>query len=196
MALVLAEEEPAHDGVAEQRERLIEGLRAYGGHFTELSRLFADWLGLHSTDAVALLEVAAAEERGTPLSPARLSERILLSPSATTALLNRLEQAGHIIRSREHTDRRVITLRSSAYVQERADEFFRPLGVRLDSVMAGHPPEAPGRLRDAARRTGHEHGRLHHRAERGAPGGMTEESVGRLACGSRPAGGTAEDGAP
>lgn len=141
MALVLAEEEPAHDGVAEQRERLIEGLRAYGGHFTELSRLFADWLGLHSTDAVALLEVAAAEERGTPLSPARLSERILLSPSATTALLNRLEQAGHIIRSREHTDRRVITLRSSAYVQERADEFFRPLGVRLDSVMAGHPPE-------------------------------------------------------
>ncbi|WP_411119396.1 MarR family winged helix-turn-helix transcriptional regulator [Streptomyces sp. 058-1L] len=139
--MVLAEEEPAHDDVAEQRERLIEGLRAYGGHFTELSRLFADWLGLHSTDAVALLEVAAAEERGTPLSPARLSERILLSPSATTALLNRLEQAGHIIRSREHTDRRVITLRSSAYVQERADEFFRPLGVRLDAVMAGHPPE-------------------------------------------------------
>ncbi|MFC9032434.1 MarR family winged helix-turn-helix transcriptional regulator [Streptomyces arboris] len=137
----MAVEESAHSGVAAQRERLIEGLRAYGGQFTELSRLFADWLGLHSTDAAALLEVAAAEERGTPLSPARLSERILLSPSATTALLNRLEQAGHIIRSREHTDRRVITLRSSAYVQERADEFFRPLGVRLDAVMAGHPPE-------------------------------------------------------
>ncbi|MFJ1646041.1 MarR family winged helix-turn-helix transcriptional regulator [Streptomyces sp. NPDC088258] len=124
-----------------QRERLIEALRAYGGQFTELSRLFADWLGLHSTDAAALLEIAAADERGTPLSPARLSERILLSPSATTALLNRLEKAGHIIRSREHTDRRIITLRSSAYVQERADEFFRPLGVRLDAVMAGHPPE-------------------------------------------------------
>ncbi|WP_237527666.1 MarR family transcriptional regulator [Streptomyces sp. SID2119] len=139
--MALAVEESAHSGVAAQRERLIEGLRAYGGQFTELSRLFADWLGLHSTDAAALLEVAAAEERGTPLSPARLSERILLSPSATTALLNRLEQAGHIIRSREHTDRRVITLRSSAYVQERADEFFRPLGVRLDAVMAGHPPE-------------------------------------------------------
>lgn len=141
MALALAVEESAHSGVAEQRERLIEGLRAYGGHFTELSRLFADWLGLHSTDATALLEVAAAEERGAPLSPARLSERILLSPSATTALLNRLEQAGHIIRSREHTDRRVISLRSSAHVQERADEFFRPLGVRLDAVLAGHPPD-------------------------------------------------------
>lgn len=141
MALALAVEESAHSGVAEQRERLIESLRAYGGHFAELSRLFADWLGLHSTDAAALLEIAAAEERGSPLSPARLSERILLSPSATTALLNRLEQAGHIVRSREHTDRRVISLRSSAYVQERADAFFRPLGVRLDAVMAGHPPD-------------------------------------------------------
>ncbi|MEV6473990.1 MULTISPECIES: MarR family transcriptional regulator [unclassified Streptomyces] len=139
--MALAVEESAHSGVAEQRERLIESLRAYGGHFAELSRLFADWLGLHSTDAAALLEIAAAEERGSPLSPARLSERILLSPSATTALLNRLEQAGHIVRSREHTDRRVISLRSSAYVQERADAFFRPLGVRLDAVMAGHPPD-------------------------------------------------------
>ncbi|MEU3459192.1 helix-turn-helix domain-containing protein [Streptomyces sp. NPDC006733] len=124
-----------------QRERLIETLRAYSGRFTELSHLFADWLGLHSTDATALLEIAAAEERGVPLSPARLSERILLSPGATTALLNRLEGAGHIIRSREGTDRRVITLRSSAYVQERAEEFFHPLGERLDAVMAEHPQE-------------------------------------------------------
>lgn len=136
-----AVEGSTRDEVTAQRERLIEGLRAYGGQFTELSRLFADWLGLHSTDAAALLEIAAADERDSPLSPARLSERIMLSPSATTALLNRLEQAGHIIRSREHTDRRIITLRSSVDVHERADEFFRPLGARLDAVMAGHPPE-------------------------------------------------------
>ncbi|MFC8583013.1 MarR family winged helix-turn-helix transcriptional regulator [Streptomyces sp. NPDC057217] len=134
-------EESARGEVSAQRERLIEGLRSYGGRFSELGSLFADWLGLHSTDAVALLEIAAADERGTPLSPARLSERILLSPSATTALLNRLEAAGHIIRSREHTDRRLVTLRSSAHVQERADEFFRPLGVQMDAVMAEYPPE-------------------------------------------------------
>ncbi|MFF0746384.1 MarR family winged helix-turn-helix transcriptional regulator [Streptomyces sp. NPDC004111] len=134
-------EETAHSEVSAQRERLVEGLRSYGGHYTELGRLFAAWLGLHSTDAVALLEITAADERGTPLSPARLSERILLSPSATTALLNRLEAAGHIVRSREHTDRRLVTLRSGAHVRERADEFFGPLGAQLDAVMAKHPPE-------------------------------------------------------
>ncbi|MDJ1132200.1 MarR family winged helix-turn-helix transcriptional regulator [Streptomyces iconiensis] len=119
----------------------MEGLRAYGVQHAEFSRRFADWLGVHSTDAVALLEILAAEERGAPLSPARLSERIALSRGATTALLNRLEEAGHVIRSREHQDRRVITLRSSAHVQQRADVYFAPLGRRLDKLMARHPPE-------------------------------------------------------
>ncbi|MER5384465.1 MarR family transcriptional regulator [Streptomyces sp. NPDC002688] len=134
-------EEAVRDGVAEQRERLMESLRIYGGHYTELSRRFAAWLGLHSTDATAVLEIAAAEERGTPLSPARLSERISLSTGATTALLNRLEAAGHITRAREHSDRRIVTLRSGGHIQERADEFFGPLAHRLDAAMSHYPPQ-------------------------------------------------------
>ncbi|MEV7728638.1 MarR family transcriptional regulator [Streptomyces sp. NPDC087917] len=134
-------EEAKRDDVAEQRERLMESLRVYGTHYTELGRRFAAWLGLHSTDAVALLQITAAEERGTPLSPARLSERISLSTGATTALLNRLEAAGHITRVRETTDRRVITLRGGGHIQERADEFFDPLAHRLDTAMAHYPPQ-------------------------------------------------------
>ncbi|MFI5764525.1 MarR family winged helix-turn-helix transcriptional regulator [Streptomyces sp. NPDC051563] len=129
------------DEVAARRERLMEGLRIYGGHYAELSRRFAAWLGLHSTDATAVLEIAAAEERGTPLSPARLSERISLSTGATTALLNRLEAAGHITRTREHSDRRIVTLRGGPHIQERADEFFGPLADRLDAAMSPYPPQ-------------------------------------------------------
>ncbi|MFB6837584.1 MarR family winged helix-turn-helix transcriptional regulator [Streptomyces sp. NPDC056361] len=134
-------EEAVRDGVAEQRERLMESFRIYGGQYAELSRRFAAWLGLHSTDATAVLEIAAAEERGTPLSPARLSERISLSTGATTALLNRLEAAGHITRAREHSDRRIVTLRSGGHIQERADEFFGPLAHRLDATMSHYPPQ-------------------------------------------------------
>ncbi|MGA5650076.1 MarR family winged helix-turn-helix transcriptional regulator [Streptomyces seoulensis] len=134
-------EEAVRDGVAEQRERLMESLRIYGAHYGRLSRRFAAWLGLHSTDATAVLEITAAEERGAPLSPARLSERISLSTGATTALLNRLESAGHITRVREHSDRRVITLRGGAHIQEQADEFFGPLAHRLDAVMSHYPPQ-------------------------------------------------------
>ncbi|KOG85090.1 MarR family winged helix-turn-helix transcriptional regulator [Streptomyces varsoviensis] len=132
---------PTHGDIAARRDRLVEGLRTYGGQHTELSRGFAAWLGLHSTDAVALLEIISAEERGTALSPARLAERIPLSSGATTALLNRLEAAGHIVRTREHADRRIVTLHSSPHIQERADEFFGPLGARVDALLTRYPPE-------------------------------------------------------
>ncbi|WP_063055848.1 MarR family winged helix-turn-helix transcriptional regulator [Nocardia salmonicida] len=124
-----------------QHERLDEGLRAYGANYREFTRRFATWLGLHSTDAEALIEILTAEERGSTLSPARLSERISLSNSATTALLNRLEQAGHIVRSREHDDRRIITLRSTPRIHTLADEFFGPLGAKVDTVMGNYSPE-------------------------------------------------------
>ncbi|MFB8278802.1 MarR family winged helix-turn-helix transcriptional regulator [Nocardia colli] len=130
-----------HPVARAQQELVIEGLHAYGANFREFSRRFAAWLGLHSTDAEALLEILAAEERGAALSPARLSERIALSQPATTALLNRLEQVGYVLRTRDNSDRRIVTLRSSAEVQQLADEFFRPLGEQVTAVMARHSPE-------------------------------------------------------
>jgi DNA-binding MarR family transcriptional regulator len=124
-----------------EREQVIEGLRSYGANFREFTRRFAEWLGLHSTDAGALIEILAAEERDAALSPARLSKRISLSQPATTAVLNRLEQAGHIVRTREHRDRRIVTLHSSAEVQELADEFFGPLGEVVHGVMRRYTAE-------------------------------------------------------
>lgn len=58
-------------GTAAQRRQLTGSLMAYGASFTELGRRFAVALGVHSTDAFALLEIAAADEAGTPLSPPR-----------------------------------------------------------------------------------------------------------------------------
>ena len=134
--------------IAVERERLMDEFRAYGATFTEFSHRFASGLGLHTTDATALMEITAAEEKGAPLSPARLSERISLTSGATTALLNRLEKAGHIVRTRENADRRVVTLHSSAHVQDLADEFFGPLAVRLDAMMAKYPPELLSRFEE------------------------------------------------
>ena len=88
-----------------------------------------------------MLEILAAEERGTPLSPARLSERIGLTFGATSTLLNRLEAAGHVARSRVHTDRRIVSLHSTQGVHQLAGDFFGPLGQRLAHVMQAYPPE-------------------------------------------------------
>jgi MarR family transcriptional regulator, organic hydroperoxide resistance regulator len=134
-------EEQATTDPAGQHARLMEALRIYGSIFNQFSRLFGGWLGLHSTDSEALMEIVYAEERNAPLSPARLGSRIGLSSGATTSLLNRLEEAGHVIRSRESADRRVVTLRSSPNVHARADEFFAPLAQQLDAAMSRYSPE-------------------------------------------------------
>ncbi|MFP3986801.1 MarR family transcriptional regulator [Streptomyces sp. E11-3] len=134
-------EEPGLGSVEARRDRIMDGLRAFGANYTEFTRRFASWLGLHSTDAAALSEILYAEDKGSPLSPARLSERISLSSGATTALLNRLELAGHVVRTREHTDRRIVTLRSSPQIKPRAEEFFGPYAERMAAEMAQYTPE-------------------------------------------------------
>ncbi|MEU7154494.1 MarR family transcriptional regulator [Streptomyces sp. NPDC045470] len=131
----------SEQGLGAQHERLLESLGAYAADYAEFGRRFAGWLGLHTTDGTALVEIINNEHRGAPLTPARLSQRIQLSPAATTALLNRLEKAGHIVRSREHSDRRVVTLRTGGQAQALADEYFTPVGVRLGAMMADYPPE-------------------------------------------------------
>ncbi|MFC4374373.1 MarR family winged helix-turn-helix transcriptional regulator [Nocardia halotolerans] len=123
-----------------RRQRLAAELINYGASFTELGRRFADTLGVHSTDAFALMEIAAAEQADEPLSPALLSKRITLTSGAMTTLLNRLEQAGYITRSREHTDRRVVTLRCSEDARHLADEFFRPINAEQDAILAEYEP--------------------------------------------------------
>ncbi|MFE9662682.1 MarR family transcriptional regulator [Streptomyces sp. NPDC005955] len=134
-------ERPESVDLEEQRDRLMEGLRAFGANYTEFTRRFASWLGLHSTDAAALAEILYAEDKGTPLSPARLSERVSLSSGATTILLNRLEAAGCVVRTREHSDRRVVTLRSSPRIRPRAERFFTAYTERMTEAMAQYPPE-------------------------------------------------------
>ncbi|MFF8959184.1 MarR family winged helix-turn-helix transcriptional regulator [Streptomyces sp. NPDC014894] len=134
-------ETPEHGDFDARYSGLMDGLRSFGANYTEFTRRFAAWLGLHSTDAAALAEILYAEDKGRPLSPARLSERISLSSGATTALLNRLEAAGHVARTRERADRRIVTLRSSPHVRPRAEEFFRVYTERMAAVVADYTPE-------------------------------------------------------
>lgn len=134
-------ETPEFGNLEVQRDRLMDGLRAFGANYTEFTHRFATWLGLHSTDAAALAEILYAEDKGSPLSPARLSERVSLSSGATTILLNRLELAGHIVRTREHTDGRIVTLRSSPDIRPRAEEFFGPYAARMAAEMSRYTPE-------------------------------------------------------
>lgn len=118
-----------------RRARVLQLLRSYTDTHIELTRHLARALGVHGSDAVAVAEVLWAEATGTPLTPARLAERIGLTSGATASLLNRLEGAGMVVRHREDTDRRIIRLRLTPAARTSTTAFFESTGRALDDVL-------------------------------------------------------------
>jgi len=116
------------------RDELVELLRSYSIEAQQLAETFAQRHGLHPTDLQALIAVMRAESAGDPLTPGRLGEAVGLSSGATTAVIDRLERAGHLRRTRESTDRRVVHLRYGEPGMALASSFFRPLGARSHAV--------------------------------------------------------------
>ena len=110
---------------------VMEGLRDWAVGFTELHHHLGGWMGLPTSDANALGQLVWAAEGGAPLSPAELSRRLGMTSGATTVLLDRLERAGLVVRSRESTDRRRVTVRPSPEGRERARAFLAFAGTEI-----------------------------------------------------------------
>ncbi len=128
----------AHPDTPRRRlqRRIVERMRWYVVQSEHLAHAFAHRNGLHPTDMAALIAVMDAEAAGTPLTPGGLAARLRLSSAATTAVVDRLERAGHLTRDRSHADRRRIELRYAEQGMALALAFFRPLGERTDRIMA------------------------------------------------------------
>ena len=77
--------------------RLLQTLTVESDRYAER---FGSRHGLHRTDVNALALILAAARRGEPMSPSALAKELGLSPSATTALIDRLEAVGHVERER------------------------------------------------------------------------------------------------
>ncbi|XVV17331.1 MarR family winged helix-turn-helix transcriptional regulator [Actinoplanes sp. CA-131856] len=114
---------------------LVDLLRLYSIEAQHVANAFAQMQGLHHTDLQALAAVMHAERRDDPLTPGRLGQQLGLSSGATTAVIDRLEKVGHLRRTRESADRRVVHLRYSAPAMALARQFFEPLGARSHAVM-------------------------------------------------------------
>lgn len=127
----------AENNVARQREQVLYALGSYTLAQKEFGRFFARSQGMHTTDAAAVVEILIAEDRGLPITPARLAERLTLSAAATSTLLNRLEEAGDIVRTRGHKDRRLVTLHATEHIHAQADTYYVPLNKGLYDAM-GH----------------------------------------------------------
>jgi DNA-binding MarR family transcriptional regulator len=103
--------------------------------------VFGETHDLHRTDLDALAVVVGAAMGGVEMTPGRLATELRLSSAATTALVDRLERAGHLVRERSTTDRRQVVLRVQDRARELAREFFTPMADDVGAVLADMSPE-------------------------------------------------------
>lgn len=120
------------------RDELVRLLQEYAVEADRLSRTFAERHSMHVTDLYALMAVMHAEGEGEPLTPGRLGEHLGLSSGATTAVVDRLERASHVSRSRDGHDRRRVTLHYGTTAARVGGEFFGPLGEKMDAFLSGY----------------------------------------------------------
>ncbi len=123
------------------RNELVRLLQDYAVEAERLGQVFAERNGMHPTDLHALLAVMQADADGAPLTPGRLGHHLGLSSGATTAVIDRLERASHVHRTRDGRDRRRVTLHHGSAAAAVGGAFFGPLGTRMDAMLAGYPPE-------------------------------------------------------
>jgi DNA-binding MarR family transcriptional regulator len=103
---------------------------------------FARTTGMHATDVRALIRLLDAERAGVEATPSWLAQQLGMTSQATTAVIHRLEAAGHVERLRSRSDGRSAHLQVSDAAVELGWEFFGPLLERLIAVTETlHQPE-------------------------------------------------------
>jgi DNA-binding MarR family transcriptional regulator len=111
--------------------RLSVELDAVGQRFAELH-------GLGRTDVRALVAIMDAARRGEPLTAGGLGAAVSLSSASVTALVDRLERAGHVRRVRDPADRRRVVLEMTATAMAAGTAFFGGLQRDLVAAMDGY----------------------------------------------------------
>ena len=127
---------PPGDGQARLRWTIIDALRRYGTDAGRIGHAFAELHRLQPADLRALVAIMSAEGNGAPLTAGQLREQLGLSSGGASLVIDRLEQAGHIRRARDHpTDNRVVHLRYTDQGKATGLAFFGSLGDRAHAIM-------------------------------------------------------------
>lgn len=97
--------------------------------------------GLHRSDLTAMDHISQAAVLGETLGPGDVAKRMSLSPAAVTALVDRLESVGHLVRHRDGQDRRRVRLDLTDHAMVTALEMFRPMSQALAGALEPYSDE-------------------------------------------------------
>lgn len=117
--------------------RLLRALTTAGQIYAHHARHDLD---MHRSDLTALGLLSQAESEGRRLTAGQLSDQLGLTASATTALIDRLQQVGHVRRGRDPDDGRKVAVEVTDSALATGRRAFGPLQRAIASELAGFTP--------------------------------------------------------
>jgi DNA-binding MarR family transcriptional regulator len=93
----------------------------------------ADRLGIHITDFKCL----GVLHRKGPMTPKSLAQELAVSPAATTTIIDRLEKARYVRRTRGTHDRRSVTVHATEQSVRRVTGLYKSLADESARLNAG-----------------------------------------------------------
>ena len=116
-------------------------LRRFNLQLDAVAARFATAHALGRTDVRALVAIMDAARRGEALTAGGLGQAVDLSSASVTALVDRLERAGHVRRVRDADDRRRVVLEMTESAMAAGAELFGGLNRDLLAATAGYSDE-------------------------------------------------------
>lgn len=131
-----AQEGSTSSNGASERAEILRLLCAYVSESLRVTEQWASAHSIHHTDVRAMAVLGEGTQGDARMTAGALGAALGLSSPATSALIARLESAGHLIRERDPHDRRRVLLKLSQSASRGATEYFRPLGDAVDGALA------------------------------------------------------------
>ena len=125
----------------EERRELALLLRRLTVELDAVGQRFAGLHAIGRTDVRAMVAIMDAARRGEALTAGALGRAVDLSSASVTALVDRLERAGHVRRVRDPQDRRRVVLEMSESAMAAGGQFFGGLQRDLVAAMEGYADE-------------------------------------------------------
>ena len=120
-----------------EEEPIVALIRELAIEIGRYSDVYATAHEMNVTDLEALAYICAADSASIAVTAGDLSAGLSLSPPATSAMLTRLERAGHVRRQPDPTDGRKVRVLPLQPAVDAVADYYEPLGRSICSVVDG-----------------------------------------------------------